>query len=629
MRTMPPFLARITRGLLIFACAIASGCMKKDPPKATTRYPTLPEKRVPAFLRNTIYERCDLMDTEPLPISGYGVVVGLQNTGDNAQIPNTVRTYIIKQMVKQGVGSKLREPPWSQMQPEEMLRDPRVAIVRVDGYMPAGARKGDHFDVQVSALDGSNTTSVARGTLWQMELKRNGANTLQPGYEIGTPGVARGPVFVNPAYALENGRLSSAASAGDSASRAGRTSLRYGVIMDGAMAMEYRPLILRLRAPNMRLSRAIQYLLEQRFASLKKMQDERVAAAKDEGVVFVQVPDDFRGDWAHFAGVMTHLYLDTRPEFLSLKAKELADAALQPEAPLMDISYAWEGIGPAALPRITPLIGDSRPEVAFAAARAAAYIGDAAAQNALLQMAMTRDHPFQLNAVQVLGDMPSSPSINGMLRQLLNTEQAQVRVEAYRVLARSKDSSIYSKQMGEKFILDIVPSTGPALIYATRSGFPRIAVIGSKPSLNLPCLFTAMDSQFSISSVNGQRIVRIYYRGPEVRKPAPIASNPDIAEIVARLGGEGGANEPRLDFSYADIVAILQALSDARQVGAPLPDGKRGPVAFMLQQAPDVDQAIQGAPIIPDQRPQGDGVIDQQPPARPQRSPAEQTSMRN
>src|SRR5437762_9445 len=220
MRTMAIRIAhawKVIPALCLALCLAASlpGCLKKDPPKPIVRHVTLPPKDVPPFLKNTIYERCDLADTDPLPLSGYGLVVGLQGTGDNSQLPNTVRTYIIKQMVKWGVGSKLQAPPWSEMRAEEMLRDPRVAIVRIDGYLPPGARKGDRFDVQVSALEGSNTMSLARGSLWQMELKKNGANTLAPAYEMETPAVATGPIFVNPAYALQNTELSSQASIGD------------------------------------------------------------------------------------------------------------------------------------------------------------------------------------------------------------------------------------------------------------------------------------------------------------------------------------------------------------------------------------------------------------------------------
>ena len=66
--------------------------------------------------------------------------------------------------------------------------------------------------------------------------------------------------------------------------------------------------------------------------------------------------------------------------------------AEKPNARLVDITYCWEAIGSAALPFISKLITDPSPKVAFAAARAGAFIGDPteASQSALLQMVHAR-----------------------------------------------------------------------------------------------------------------------------------------------------------------------------------------------------------------------------------------------
>jgi hypothetical protein len=85
-----------------------------------------------------------------------------------------------------------------------------------------------------------------------------------------------------------------------------------------------------------------------------------------------------------------------------------------------------------------------------------------------------------------------------------------------------------------------------------------------------------------------------------------LESNPDIAEIAARLGGAGPLDEPRLQFTYCDVVAIVQALADQQKVAAPQPGSvDRTPVAFVLQEIPMDQEAIMTAPAIPEQeRPQ-------------------------
>jgi len=72
------------------------------------------------------------------------------------------------------------------------------------------------------------------------------------------------------------------------------------------------------------------------------------------------VPMAYKGNWEHFMGVVTHLYINLNPAVAAIKAQELADEAKKPGALLEDISYALEGIGAPAIPYITPLL--SHPE---------------------------------------------------------------------------------------------------------------------------------------------------------------------------------------------------------------------------------------------------------------------------
>jgi len=613
-------LARICALAVVLLAVGCSSGKKKPPPKPVEKYATLPPKKVPDFLKSTIYERVDLVDTEPLAVSGFGLVAHLQGTGDNTLVPTAVRAYMLNQMVKRGFGSKLLPPPYSEMNPEQMLRDPSVAIVRVDGYLAPGARPGDRFDLQVSALKESSTSSLAHGVLYRTDLKKNGANNVDPSFEVDVPAVAQGgeqgSLFVNPVYAASGLQKNSEV--------AMRDSLRYGLVPDGGVVLEYRPLMLRLRAPQRSMARAIEVLIEQRFASLKAYREDKIAAAKDEGLVWVQLPATYHGDWEHFAGVMTHLYLDTRPQVLALKAQMLAEAAVKPDAQLQDISYCWEGLDKAALPAITPLLTHSNPDVAFAAARAAAYIGDPTGLNALARIASTSNHPFQINAVRVLGDVHTSPQVSAILRELLNSDQTLVRIEAYKVLAKADDPGIFSKDINGRFRLDIVPSTAAPLVYASRRGEPRIAVFGTKPGLLMPAMFRTLDDQLTISSSGAQKTVTIFYRGPQVDRPTAIASNPDVAEIIARLGGEGPP--PALNFSYGDVVAIVQAMADSQQLYASA-NGQKQLVPFVLQQAPRLERTITGAPAIREQRPQGEGQSEAAPvaPVRKQADLAQET----
>ena len=591
----------------IVAPLLSVGCITMKPEKVVPTYAELPEKQVPTFLKGTVIAVADLGNTEPAPVSGYGLVANLDGTGDSTA-PNAVRDYMEKEMLKHRFGSETL-PGMSDVTPQRILRDPRFAIVRVDGFLPPGIRRGEHFDVHVSALPESTTSSLARGTLYQTELKINGANPLNPGGSVNVYARSQGPLFVNPAYAFERNPESPDA----------RRALRRAVVMDGGVSTTDRPLMLRLRKPQFSLARQI----EQRIDYYFQEGGDPIGAAQDEAMIYCYVPPKYAGDWERFAGVVSHLYLDNTPGFVSAKSKELAAEAVKPDAPLGDITFCWEALGAGALPHMQHLLTHEKPEVAYAAARAALFLGDPAAPQALAQMARTPGHPFRINAVQTLGSAPNSHAINEALRPLLDSDETLVRLAAYEVLAKHKDATVFRKVIREKFVLDIVRSSGPPLIYCSRQGIPRIALIGDRAGIATPIVFAAMGGRLTVSSADDGQALTVFYRPPlppggadairsqktmEQLKPVRIVSRPDLAELVARLAGEGeeGTYARGLSFNYAEIVSILNAMSEGQKLTAATRAGGQVPAAFVLQETGGLQDALFNAPPIPEGRPQAD-----------------------
>src|SRR5688572_27206888 len=125
-------LLRAVCALLVSALAVTTGCSRKPPQTAPSqpRFPSLPPKNVPGYLKGTITERVDVANTGPFPVSGYGLVANLWGTGDS-KASNATREHMIRMMEKRGFGS--RQLGYDQITPERVLSDPRFAIVRVDG----------------------------------------------------------------------------------------------------------------------------------------------------------------------------------------------------------------------------------------------------------------------------------------------------------------------------------------------------------------------------------------------------------------------------------------------------------------------------------------------------------------
>jgi hypothetical protein len=92
----------------------------------------------------------------------------------------------------------------------------------------------------------------------------------------------------------------------------------------------------------------------------------------------------------------------------------------------------------------------------------------------------------------------------------------------------------------------------------------------------------------------------IYYRGTSSQEPVQQLTMSDLPEIIARFGGEGAPGQPRLNFTYGEIVALLGKMSDAGVMEAP----GSARASFVLQDAPGGwNRDVDTAPIIPDEGP--------------------------
>jgi hypothetical protein len=482
----------------------------------------------------------------------------------------------------------------------------------------------------VSVIRGNNTKSLAHGQLYDTELRWGGSVEPDSGGEV-LALAHRGPVFVNPVYALS--------SAGDNSG----IGLKSGVVQESGEAMKDRPIFLHLRTPERRLSRNIEVRINDRFQELHHGDLPNVAEAEDEGIVQIFVPDEFHGDWQHFLGLATHLYLNARPEFAAQQTQVLVKAALKPNAPLMDISYCLEGLGAPVVPLYASLITSSQPDVAYAAARAAAFVGDAGGITALTDIARTPGHPFRLAAIETLGQLPLggdqmaaggpgraplSPAIADGLRMLLDSNEALVRLAAYRVLADHKDASILSTPVNDEFMLDQIDSPGEPMVYATREGVPRIAIFGSRVDVTKPVAFLGMDQRLTIASVEDSDLLEVYFRPPATSEAVKFKVPPGLSVLVEKLGDISRAYPGTgLDLSYGDVVAILQEMSNQKELlGAH--KGDMVAASFVLQDISSAQNSIYSAPSLePQVRPQGGAPAELVPTTQPLMGPTTQPIM--
>ena len=127
---------------------------------------------------------------ESIAITGYGLAGGLRGTG-SAVCPPEIRAYLTQYIL--GKSPK--------MDAEAFINSSETAVVLVQGMMPGTILKNQYFDLRVSVVPGTQTTSLQGGWLYGAELRAAG----RLGRGIKVLAYAEGPVFFDtiellPAY---------------------------------------------------------------------------------------------------------------------------------------------------------------------------------------------------------------------------------------------------------------------------------------------------------------------------------------------------------------------------------------------------------------------------------------------
>lgn len=206
-----------------------------------------------------IRDLCDAAGARENQLVGYGLVTGLQGTGDDASAPFTAQS-VLSMLRRLGV----------QVDPTQ-LRLRNVAAVIVTAQLPAFAKQGTKIDVTVSSV--GNAKSLAGGMLIQ---------TLLKGADQKTYAVAQGSLVLGGIDAK-----------GGSGSSVKQGTLAAGRIPEGALVereinaqiVENGAVKLELRTPGFGVASRIAEAVNVKFPGM--------ATALDGGAVKVKVPSGF------------------------------------------------------------------------------------------------------------------------------------------------------------------------------------------------------------------------------------------------------------------------------------------------------------------------------------------------
>ena len=238
-----------------------------------------------AYSASRIKDIADFEGVRENQLVGYGLVVGLNGTGDNIKSITFTKESLISMLDRVGINSR-----------DGQLKSKNVAAVMVTGNLPAFGREGSRIDVMVSAL--------------------GDAKSLQGGTLIATPLVgADGEV-----YAVAQGQIAiggfSAVGNNQSVTKGVPTSGRIpnGAIIENEVNFELDSMStvqLALRNPDFTTSKRV-------AAAINALLGETAAKALDPSTVSVQVPEEYKNN---MVDLMTKIeQLPVQPD---LAAKEL------------------------------------------------------------------------------------------------------------------------------------------------------------------------------------------------------------------------------------------------------------------------------------------------------------------
>jgi len=484
-------------------------------------------------LGTTIGSLAEIAAPESIPVEGYGLVAGLSGTG-SPECPPQVRAYIVQYIQTQ--------LPSGSVNAEKLISSTDTAVVQIEAVMPVVAWKNQYFDVKITALPGTRTTSLEHGWLYTAELKAKGT------FGINTKVLANaeGPVFIDKIGA-------------------GNTDKRVGYVLAGGKVLEDHRISLELRTPDFRTASRIRNRLNGRFGIGTA---EAVSPARIE----LTMPAKYRGREQRFIAMVRAMYLDQTPEITKERIMAFVkELAVSQDKQASEI--ALEAIGSASLDKVGVLLSASGEEVRLRAARCTLNLGSEQGIETLRQIAMDKNSAYRIEALRAMAARAGRDDVATVLRRLLLDSDFNIKFAAYEQLREMDDPVLARQLIGRSFFLEQIAQSREKVIFVSRSGQPRIVIFGAPISCHDDIFVQSADGDIILNAPAGQKYVSLIRTHSKRRSViAQAQSSFDLADIIRALCEEPSSKAeeaPRgLGICYADVIALLKQMCEKGAVEA-------------------------------------------------------------
>ncbi len=526
----------------------------------------------------------DVGNAEGLQVSAVGLVTDLEGTGGSPR--GEFRTMLEKDLRQRKIDKVA-----------QLLDSPNNALVFVTGFIPAGCRKLDAIDLQVTLPEPSPATSLKGGYL-QPCILRNYETTknLDPEYKGGNRllqghilGIGKGPLLVGMGD-------------GDDLKR-----LRRARVWEGGASLIERPFFLVLKKPDgkflkkdeklSRVANAVATRINAKFPEDSKKQDfvEKhrqlflledvtqhlndafeggalshvdVAKAIDKGLVNVRVPYAYRYNPERYLRIVRLVPLAEDAEQQARYRARLKKMLAEPQD-CIRAALRLEALGKESIPVLKEALTNPAPLVRFAAAESLLYLGSTAGVEELASAARTepRVRAYALIALAGLNE-----SVCRMkLQELLAQDDAELRAGAFQSLRLSyahecrndKEVETAMRRLGGEdllaFWLHQIPTTGARAVNYAMTKRAEIILFGQDIHLVAPVRIRVGEEFVVTADAGDDRcfLSRITQEG-EQRQTCSVRLD-DVLRRLVELGGQ-----------YPDAIDLLRKLDDQQGLNCPV-----------------------------------------------------------
>ena len=543
---------------------------------------------VDPIMRNTIASEGILTGYQPTVVHGYGLVVGLKQTGSRL-VPAEVRSMMVEEMSRRGIGDPRNG--WDHLSPERMLNSEDTAVVVVEGVIPPGAPKGSTFDIRVFALPGSTTSSLEGGRLYTTELRPGPLATgSKQAFALAK---GSGPIFINPF--VEPG----------TSQRSSINSLS-GRILNGGSTTKDMPIKLRMATSSHARTATVEQAINTHFPR-EPGQKEKTARGESGDSIWISVPPTYSERTEEFVQLLKHTSLNVgAPE---ATAQAIRRGVLANPGGADAARWRWCALGPKAVPMIQDLYDHADEAPRFSALSAGARLNDAMAVPHLLDVAeKSTKQSRQLAAIAELGRMGTNPRIDLGLRELMNNPNVDIRLAVFDAMLERKDPTILDIPVSGRFTMSLVESDID-MIYISQTGTPRVAIFGDGMNLKLPLTVNTWSGRLLMKGDTEDQEIQVFYRSRSNDVPIIGLAPTDVPGMVRFLGHETTIRDPDegLGLQYGEVIGALHQLWSKGYIKCDFKAEQDRILAAILAnqteqervRRPEFDDEASGAPFTP------------------------------